>query len=65
MCSLNSLVIERTTHNSSATLPRFGKSSEMGMPDCPCWLNFQGEASVLPLLLNCVGAIAIGKGLPW
>src|SRR5438876_9301956 len=35
--------MERMTHRSSAHWATCGKSSEMGIPDWPCCLNFQGE----------------------
>ena len=35
------------------------------MPLSPYCLNFQGLASVLPMLLNCVFSIFIPNGLPF
>jgi len=52
------------TQRSSATPATCGKRSLTQSPDSPYWRNFHGDASVLPLLLNCVGAAFSGNGLP-
>ncbi len=64
MCSEKFDVIDRTTANSSACWATCVNSSLIGKPLWPCWLNFQGQARVLPLLLNCVGSIFILNGWP-
>ncbi len=41
---------------SSTHPPTCGNRSLTGVPDCPFGSNFQGDASTLPTLLNCVGS---------
>src|SRR5262245_12724488 len=41
-----------------------GNSSLTSIPLCPCFLNFHGEASRLPVAANSNLGLAIGSGLP-
>ena len=59
-----SLVMLRSTHNSSACLAISGNSSLIHSPLSPCCLVFHGDFRHGPLLSNCVASIFTGNGLP-
>ena len=50
---------------SSMHEPMLGKSSLTSMPDWPCFANFQGEASKLPVLVRSSLGFSNGNGLPF
>ena len=60
-----SACIERITQRSSACLDRHGNSSLISVPHSPCLLNFQGEASRLPVCVRKSFGFAKGKGWPF
>ena len=56
--------MERTMHNSSAWVAKWGKSELMVWPHSPYCLNDQGLGSTPPTSSNCVALRSPGKGWP-
>src|SRR5437763_829378 len=59
-----SATIERMTHSSSTHDATCGNSALTSVPHLPCFLNFHGERSRLPVRVRTSFGCANGRGLP-
>ena len=60
-----SATIERITQRSSTCVARRGRSSLTSVPHWPCFANFHGEASRLPVLTRSSFGFSNGSGWPF